>query len=546
MNTSGFCSRLNKNYILEHSLLPFSRNKKQLETETSVTAKIVNLNTQNINGSCLSLQVWDSPPSQRFIIKLIQGMNYTTIKMPETENPLFVKITHLSRELGITSSLIKAENKTTHDLTHILNGYQLLIAKTDKQHLQTIIKTTNKIGLSYFKALVHLQKRINENIEKSQKHTEEQNSELIHSVSEILDDRRFEKKKMMLTLKKIGKQLEEIQSQKEGKYTATIKLKDAKQAKSYGFLIDCKGHIYIEGKLLGRGAFKRVEEAIRLDKHKTEALTIFIRDSQNQIEKEERWINCLHNRHVDHIVPCYKLQGIKTYTPHGTGAIVSLQEKMTDGETLKHDVTPSQALPVLRDVADALAGMHKEKIIHNDIKPSNILFKENARRTQSLESCMQRTKSLEGYVHDFGHTTRKGCNSDIGTLEYLAPESFADFQAWQRREKRFSELETSSFEQDSFAFGVSILEIITKELPYVDSSKKCFGEIQNQEQMTLALSLFEKHMIDSNQNISQKEQIIQKEIVQVAEKLLRFDPKERISCAEAKELLDNILNQSCL
>lgn len=101
--------------------------------------------------------------------------------------------------------------------------------------------------------------------------------------------------------------------------------------------------------------------------------------------------------------------------------------------------TPDDAKRVLSDMASALVYLEEQGIIHNDIKPSNILF--------------DRTKGA--ILIDFGlaSTTRTRELCTGGSPWYMAPE-FRD--------------RTRGVESDVFALGVTLLFLLKKiELPDV-------------------------------------------------------------------------------
>jgi hypothetical protein len=113
------------------------------------------------------------------------------------------------------------------------------------------------------------------------------------------------------------------------------------------------------------------------------------------------------------------------------------------------------------DVSSGLAYLHAQTppIIHQDIKPANVLLDDN------LNYC----------ITDFGISAKSGNSNDdyqgeelSGTMAYMAPERFVEG----------SEPSTAS---DIWAFGAAMHEILTGNVPFGDQG----GYIQTQQQVAL-------------------------------------------------------------
>jgi len=100
----------------------------------------------------------------------------------------------------------------------------------------------------------------------------------------------------------------------------------------------------------------------------------------------------------------------------------------------------------ISDVASGLAYLHalEPPIIHQDIKPANVLLDDN----------------LNYSITDFGISTKRGNGSDdylgiekSGTMAYMAPE-------------RFNEETPPNPPSDIWAFGATLYEIVTGKVPF--------------------------------------------------------------------------------
>lgn len=87
-------------------------------------------------------------------------------------------------------------------------------------------------------------------------------------------------------------------------------------------------------------------------------------------------------------------------------------------------------------MCNALSYCHAKGILHRDIKPQNILYKEND------------DKSREYYISDFGSASRKGTKTITGTPRFIPPEVSAG-QGWSER-------------GDIYSLGVTLKDIFGK------------------------------------------------------------------------------------
>lgn len=113
-------------------------------------------------------------------------------------------------------------------------------------------------------------------------------------------------------------------------------------------------------------------------------------------------------------------------------------------------MTEKEAWRLLRDVASGLAWLHNMNppIIHQDIKPDNVMIGENG----------------EYMITDFGVSThvkstlRKSMSaafSSAGTIAYMAPE-------------RFSKDNTPIMANDIYSLGATVFELLTGDTPFGD------------------------------------------------------------------------------
>ena len=195
---------------------------------------------------------------------------------------------------------------------------------------------------------------------------------------------------------------------------------------------------------LGTGAYKTVykgmnqTEAVEVawNEMKLERLTS---SEANRLEDEVKLLQTLRHKNVVRFFGSWN-KGLETK--------IFITELMTAG-TLKQflrktgKVKPRVLQSWLKQILTGLQYMHVKKIIHRDIKCDNIFVGEAA----------------EVKIGDLGLASfvKEGVpkKSVIGTPEFMAPEMYR---------------EEYSFPIDIWAFGMSVLEMLTLEYPYSECS----------------------------------------------------------------------------
>jgi class 3 adenylate cyclase/CheY-like chemotaxis protein len=112
-------------------------------------------------------------------------------------------------------------------------------------------------------------------------------------------------------------------------------------------------------------------------------------------------------------------------------------------QRLEHPLAPEQALEYLRQIAEALVAIHARGVVHRDLKPDNIMLREDG--TLVLSDF--------GIAKDLSRTlshTRYG--EGLGTPYYLSPEQAQGGKVDQR--------------SDLYSLGVMLFEMLTGDKPY--------------------------------------------------------------------------------
>jgi len=220
---------------------------------------------------------------------------------------------------------------------------------------------------------------------------------------------------------------------------------------------------YILQSYLGSGSFAQVWKAHN-DLGEEVALKIYHESAADDFNllMEREYEEVMALRHPNIIVPSkYGFFGKSPYLicPLCDGNLNQLlNHRILDFKKNKKDIenvfTETELALILRDVSAGLEFLENRKVVHHDIKPSNILYK------------MDENMNIQCFISDFGasyfmkKTLVKGSNkedfsnSGYGTyglsLGYASPEVYKG---------------KPQFASDVFSLGVTIFELATGDLP---------------------------------------------------------------------------------
>jgi serine/threonine kinase PknH len=199
-------------------------------------------------------------------------------------------------------------------------------------------------------------------------------------------------------------------------------------------------------RLLGTGGMGEVYEAYDTDKGRTVALKILATEFSNDVafrtrfQRESQAAAILQEPHVIPIHDWGEIDGS-----------LYIDMRLVQGQTLldlieKGPLEPLRAVNIIGQVGAALDAAHAEGLIHRDIKPQNILV----------------TPADFAYLVDFGIAEASGdtrlttAGSQIGTLNYMAPERFRD--------------PVSTPAVDVYSLACVLYESLTGEIPFTRDS----------------------------------------------------------------------------
>lgn len=189
------------------------------------------------------------------------------------------------------------------------------------------------------------------------------------------------------------------------------------------------------------------------------------------------------------------------------GSIATMIKKCKEGVAdPEYDNTKKQI--ILIGIARGMMILNQKRIIHQDLKPDNILLDDNYYPKITDFNFLKTCKFDESQIQP----------NQYDTYKYIAPEvinnGFYDFKA------------------DVFSFGIIMYEVLNNEHPFLKYTHN----------PSLYMEKLSKNELEIELNSSTKE-----EFKKLIEQCIKYDPKERPSFAEIYQLLSNVDNENfCL
>ena len=176
-------------------------------------------------------------------------------------------------------------------------------------------------------------------------------------------------------------------------------------------------------------------------------------DQLARFEREAKVLASLNHPNIGHIYGLEEAEGQRAL-------VLELVEGSTLADRIAQGPIPvDEALPIAKQIAEALEAAHEQGVIHRDLKPANIKVRDDGtvkvldfglakafeRQAGSVSASMSPTISLTAAATQMGMV--------IGTAAYMAPEQ-AKGKVVDKR-------------VDVWAFGAVLYEMLTGEKPFV-------------------------------------------------------------------------------
>ena len=191
-------------------------------------------------------------------------------------------------------------------------------------------------------------------------------------------------------------------------------------------------------------------------------------DRLARFEREAKVLASLNHPNIGSIYGLEEAEGVKAL-------VLELVEGPTLADRIKQGTIPvDEALPIAKQIAEALEAAHEQGVIHRDLKPANVKVKDDgtvkvldfglAKAFQPAAS--DPSLSASPTISLTAAATQMGMV--IGTAAYMAPEQ-ASGKAVDKR-------------ADVWAFGVVLFEMLTGTRPFVgDDMSKTLARVIDRE-----------------------------------------------------------------
>jgi len=158
-----------------------------------------------------------------------------------------------------------------------------------------------------------------------------------------------------------------------------------------------------------------------------------------------------------------------------------LEEDLERWMIKKPEITPSDALDVLLQIAEAMQYLHQEKVVHGDLKPQNILLSEIPISKDLVYTVVKVADFGEAQVVD--HSTESSFTPSKGTTWWSAPEVL-----------KFREDPTPlehPYKADVYGFGLIAYYVLTGFEPFREPFRK-----------RISITRFKREIIDNGCSLS--------------------------------------------
>jgi serine/threonine-protein kinase len=226
-------------------------------------------------------------------------------------------------------------------------------------------------------------------------------------------------------------------------------------------------------RFLGRGGMGEVYEAKDLDLGERVALKTIRPEIASEPRSLARFIQEIQlARRVTHPNVC-RMFDLERHRPPpeadpSAGVVTFLTMELLEGETLAvrlrrvGRITTSEALPLIQQMAEALAAAHDVGVVHRDFKPGNVMLvpsRSGDRPERAVVTDFGLARALAAADQASGESHPPSVTAGghmIGTVAYMAPEQLQGCEATPA--------------SDIYALGLVMYEMVTGKRPFPDDA----------------------------------------------------------------------------
>ncbi len=206
--------------------------------------------------------------------------------------------------------------------------------------------------------------------------------------------------------------------------------------------------INLSGYEISEQIFKSLDTTVLRAKHVSDNRKVIIKVLNNEYPAADRLENFRREYELTRKLTGDKI--IKMYSLDNFDNSLAIVMEDFDGnslaEILKTNIfTLEDKLSISIDIADAIMQIHKQKVIHKDINPFNILLNMDTKQIKIIDF---------GISTDFKSEKPQNLFTLEGTLPYISPEQTGKVNR------------TIDYRSDYYSLGVTLYEIFTGQLPF--------------------------------------------------------------------------------
>jgi serine/threonine protein kinase len=249
---------------------------------------------------------------------------------------------------------------------------------------------------------------------------------------------------------------------------------------------------------LGSGGMATVYKAHELSLNRVVALKVLssrLSDDEEYIKRFHREAQAAAKLNHPNIVQIFAIG--ESEGTHYFAMEYIKGKSLADIRMEKNVIPATEAIAIIKPVAEALGEAHKAGLVHRDVKPSNIMMDASGRPKVTDFGIAFVTEAKTKLTQD---------GSIIGTPEYLSPEQCEGKKVDGR--------------SDIYSLGVTLYEILSGQTPY---------------QADTPVGMLMKIIKGNFSPLNEVNPAVPESVVKVVEKMMETDPQKRY--ADAGELV---------